>query len=374
MRGITLRDYEREFRSEINSEDLNRNFGEIYDDIAEALLRYQYVNNKLSEHISDMNYEIQSLTAKIEDLEGAYASLNSSLSVLYWDAHSDVEVLDSTCNHEKSVGNVTLEWSKNWTKMQVTVNEWGDNEAGPNVSVAVDDGGGEVYIDRPDDIYDALDNNPQTNWVVEYDDPVPSGLTVRIEVPPSMNPSINNLYVAPFPDGGPTIESVEYITVLGSWIELATNINSRTRLHFTPVDYGNQVRFTISPVELLNSEMETVGVFGVQDIDVGFIEYSSTGYIVIELEHGTTISAITSVTADYSITPSTDESVTNPFVLEIFEDSGLNTRCYSSTLDGHPFTGSISISTSTTSLYAKVTMKKINNTTPVLRSITVGIT
>ena len=151
------------------------------------------------------------------------------------------------------------------------------------------------------------------------------------------------------------------------------DIKRKTRIHFSPVDYNNQIKITMEPVTLINEELEDVNVFGLQDVEVGFIEYNNTGYIVLKLDAADSISKITSVDLDYNITPSVNESIDHPVVVEIYEESALTTRCYSSLSDGHPFEGSISLSTPSASLYVKVTLDKINNTTPVIKGITVGI-
>lgn len=374
MRGITLRNYEREFRDGIDSESLNRNFREIYNDLSEAFLRYQYINTKLSQHVSDINLENQMLQARIEDLETDVAALGSDMDIVHWSAYSDDEIISNTGKQDVAVGNLTLGWSRSWTKMQITVNEWGDYEAGNATLVAFDPGTGtESYIDRPDDIYNAVDNNPRTNWVESYSSATPANVTVRIEIPPSINPSINTLYIAPFPDGGPKVTDIKYLTTAGTWVSLGTNIDHRTRLHFTPVDYNNQIKFTMTPVTLLDTESNSIDVFGMQDIEVGFIEYNNSSVTVVKLDSSNTITNITSVALSYTITPTVDEKISNPVILELFEDSGLTTSCYSSITNAHPYTGSIALATPSTSLYARITLKKINNTTPVVKELTIGI-
>jgi hypothetical protein len=372
LRGVSFSGYEKEFRDEISSESLNRNFSDIYNDISEAYTRNQYINNKLSEHVTNLSYANQMLNVRIGELNAAIAALVGDTDIMHWSAYDISQLVTSTCRQDLLAGIMTLEWARSWTKLQLVVNEYGEYESGNATRVAFDDGS-EVYLDKPDSIYYAFDNNPETSWVKVYPTGgAPSSVLVRLEVPPSMNPAINSVYVSPFPDGGPSITDLEYLTNAGAWVPLITSpLDKKTRLHFSPSDYNNQIRFIMTPVSLLDSNGDAVKVFGMQDLDVSFIEYNNSGSFVIKLDASGNITSIKTVDVDYSITPSIDETIDNPLVVEVFEDAGLTTRCYSNLTHAHPYDGSISLSTSTSSLWVRVTMNRINNTTPVVNNITI---
>jgi len=245
------------------------------------------------------------------------------------------------------------------------------------VAITYNDGSAVVRI-KPDDIYDSVDLNPETNWVQTY--PVvssPDSVTVIVELPPPTNPSINTIYVAPFPEGGPTISNIRYLTSDGSWTQVPnfTAHSGRRRHHFTTSAYNNQVEVTVRP-GTLQSNGGQVRIFGLNNIDVGLIEYVSESFFIVRLDaaDGTTITNLTHVELDYSISPTPNEEgisdASRPVVLQVYEDSGLTALVYSNLVSAHAFNGSIALGTPGASLWAKVTMRKINSTTPVVRALT----
>jgi len=384
LRGISFIGYEKEFRGAIDSEDLNNDFKAIYNDLAESYRRLQYINGKLTEYASDVSYQNQQLDNRLNELEdaliaasGHYATAGGNL--MYWSAYSDSELASNTSRHNMTTGDITLPWTRSWTKIPLISNAYGDYEPSTAVSIAYDDGV-EVYKNKPDDMYDMVDNNPETNWVHTYDTTgAPASVTVRIELPSSTNPAIDSVYAAPFPEGGPTITNIRYLTSAGSWTQISnfSSTDRRRRWHFSPVDYNNQVDITITPADLLDSAGNSVKVFGLQDVDVSLIEYVSSSDFIIKLSAapGDTISAITYVYLEYTISPSIREAniddTDRPVILRIYEDAALTTRVYSNLIYAHPYTGSISLGTPSNSIWAKVNLQSINSTTPVVRSITV---
>ena len=122
MRGVSFGDYRKTFRGTIDSESLNENFKDIHEDLSEAYRREQYINNKVVEYASDLNYQNQQLNNRVNELENAlvaasghYASSTGNL--LYWSAYSSAEVSASNSRQDLGTGDVTLPWSRSWTKI-----------------------------------------------------------------------------------------------------------------------------------------------------------------------------------------------------------------------------------------------------------------
>lgn len=382
MRGISFREYEKSFRQAIESDDLNNNFRDIYNDLAEAYRRGQYINNRLREYSSDLSYQNQMLNSRVSELNDALIAASGSygtagINVMYWSAYNNDGVQSNNSRHDLNTGQVTLPWSRSYTKIPLMVNDYGDYEADSIVRINYCND----YYDKPNDLYDMVDNNPETNWIKAYPETsAPGSITIRVEMPASTNPAINSIYIAPFPDGGPKVDGLRYLNTAGSWVTVPgfTETNVRTRYYFTPIDYGNQVDLTMVPVALRNNNGNDSMVYGMQDIDVSLIEFVDSSSFVVKLNgaDGTTITNITYVNLEYTISPTiTNESSMStgdrPVVIQIYEDSGLTTQVYSNILYNHSYTGSISLSTPSSSIWVKISLKKINSTTPVVTALTV---
>jgi len=387
MRGLRLTNYEIGFRDPIESEKLNNTFSSIAEDLSEAFHRSQYIGNTLSEYISDRMYQQQQIDANNSALNALLTTAIATYAAaggnhLYWSAYTTANVTDTDSMHDVTCGNVTLPWSRSWTKLPLVLNDYNIYVPDTSIKVYYDDGA-EVEKLQPDDIYDSVDNNPQTAWVKNYLIGIaPVSVTVRLEIPASLNPAISSIYVAPFPNGGPTITSMEYITYAGTWVNVSgfTPTNSRRRYHFSPVDYAGQIRYVMTPALLNDTNGNPAAIFGMQDTDISLIEYSDTSSFVVRLDSapGNTISNITYVDSTYTISPSVSESTMNeyerPVVIEIFEDSGLTTRVYSSLINGHPYAGILPLATPSSSVWVRYTLRRVNSTTPVVRDITVRYT
>lgn len=382
LRGISFREYKKPFRGAIESDDLNTNFSDIYNDLAEAYRREQYINNRLCEYASSLSYQNQMLAVRLSDANAGLIAASGSYvaaggSVLYWSAYSNDGISSNTSRHDLSTGQVTLPWSRSYTKMPLVLNEYGDYEADSSVKInyCAD------YYTKPDDLWNIVDNNPETNWIKSY--PLadsPGQITLRIELPASTNPAMNSIYVAPYPDGGPRVDSLRYLNTAGAWVAVPgfTDVTNRRRFHFTPVDYGNQIDLTMVPVALKDSDGAGCMVFGIQNIDVSLIEYvdSSTFVVKLNAAAGNTITNITYVNLSYTISPTiTNESSISsgdrPVVLQIYEDAALTTQVYSNIIYTHSYTGSIGMTTPGSTIWCKVTLRKINATTPVVTALTI---
>ena len=131
------------------------------------------------------------------------------------------------------------------------------------------------------------------------------------------------------------------------------------------------------PTTLTDSNGTTVRVYGMQNLDVGLIEYVDSSSFVVGLESsdGTTITNLTYAYLNYEINPSVSESNLSdgdrPVIIEIYEDSSLTTRVYSNLVYAHPYTGSIALNTTSNHVWCRITLKKINNSTPVIKELTV---
>lgn len=382
MRGISFRDYEKSFRGAIESDDLNNNLKDIYNDLAEAYRREQYINNRLREYASDLSYQCQMLAVRLSNASAALIAASGSYAaaggnVLYWSAYSNDGVSSNSSRHDLSIGEVTLPWSRSYTKIPLVLNEYGDYEVDSSVKINYCND----YYTKPDDLWDLVDNNPETNWVKSY--PLadsPGQITLRIELPSSTNPAMNSIYISPYPDGGPRVDSLRYLNTAGAWVAVPgfTDVTNRKRFHFTPIDYGNQIDLTMVPVALKDSNGVGCMVFGIQDIDVSLIEYVDNSEFVVMLNAaaGTTITNITYVNLSYTISPAiTNESSISssdrPVLLQIYEDAGLTTQVYSNIIYNHSYTGSIGMTTPGSTIWAKVTLRKINSTTPVVTGLTI---
>lgn len=384
MRGIRLRGYEIPFRGELESEKITTKFAETSGDLNEAFRRSQHINDVRRSDAEAQDYQNQQFTTMLNLVNdtlvaasGHYADASGTL--LYWTAYDQVPVVSNSSRQDLLTGDVTLPWSRSITKLSLVQDEYGDYVASNAVGITYsEEAEAAESKDHEDSIYKAVDNNPATRWLKTYTGTM-AYVTIVVALPASTNPAVNSIYVAPFPDHGPTITNVRYLSRAGAWTQVPNfaETDRKRRYHFTPANYSDQVEVTMTPTVLQDSDGNQVRVFGLQNMDVTLIDYVSSSDIVVRLDAaaGLPINSITYVSSTYSISPTVNEdnidTADKPVLIELYEDAALATLVYSSTVHGHPYNGAIALSSPRQTLWAKFTLRKINSTTPVVRNITV---
>jgi len=335
MRGTRLIGYEKSYRGTIDSAQLSQDFQNIYDDLAEAYLRNKYNASRLKMYNEVRYYQDQQYCVKIGLVSSQLTTTNTNYAaaggkMMYWSAYDSNHIQSNSNLHDQLTGSITLPWAHSWTKLPIVTNEYGDRKVSSLASIETSIDGGTTWSNVSSDnpVYRCLDGNPGTVWLVEYTTgSAPSTYMLRVSLPHSTNPAISSIYTAPFPDYGTTITNIRYLSRANSWtqVEDFASSNTKARYHFTPVDYNNQVELTY-------------------------------------------------VSSTYSIRPSITESRLatddRPVVIEIYEDAGLSTLLYSNLVHGHTYSGSIATSGAISTVYLKLTLRKVNSTTPVFNDIT----
>ena len=201
-----------------------------------------------------------------------------------------------------------------------------------------------------------------------------------------MNPSINSVLFHPAPQWELAVLGIDYLSLSGNWIEIpGSNMRAATNmmLHFYARDYDNQVRVRVRPSDALLYSLDSnpYRLIGIQNMDVGFIEYQSQGEIVTVHQGASTISAITGFEASYGLNTADAGDYSaydkNYIWWEIFTErptqGSTQGKVYDSRTNVYPLTSSssaIPITASTTRLYVRSNFVRVSSTTPTLNSLT----
>ena len=120
---------------------------------------------------------------------------------------------------------------------------------------------------------------------------------------------------------------------------------------------------------------------GLQIIDAGYVDFSSTGYAVLEMEvPGAGASYVTSILADMDLNTSGGQDILDYVRIQLFNEEAVDwsspgTAVWDSDSDTYPYTTDLAVidvrdgSAPVSTLYAKVTLSKVAGTSPVFRAL-----
>lgn len=365
-----------EYRSNINSKNLNM----ILKSLEESVLRALMKSTEVERQLGMLNLGATSSYLALSRSNQIYNSYPQPYNipsgqyggVCYATAFGDI----SGVRQDKSVGVVTMDWKENKKLSKIPSYQ---GVISPTVQIYLDS------VLRPvgDSIYNILDGDTSTIWIEQ----AASGLhTLELVLPPSTQKTFNYVEVVPFPIFGMEITKIEYYdfqsnlqTIYPLEDNLFYNGSGPLIMHLTPREFNNTIKITFNVINGLN-------VMGFTSIDVGSIDYmnnTNTVYIkfdnVPEVDHNNV--SITSIRPvgidlDFYADGVVDDNY-NSFISEISLVTSPTTNPNSSLsipkkrgyqgINTSNASFSVSQPSGPNALYLKVVMNEVNLTTPVIR-------
>jgi len=368
---------ELEYRSNINSKDLNLMLKSIEESILRSIIRGTETENK----IKMLNLATNAAYSSIGMVNQIYNYAPKPFDipsgefggVAFATAFGDV----SGVRQEKLTGIVTMDWNNNKKLSKIPVYNG-------VVSQAI-----QIYVDgtlRPnnDSVYNIIDGDPATFWVEET---VPGEHTLELILPPSTRNSFNYIEVIPFPIFGIEIVKIEYSdfqsinhSIFPTKDNSFYNNKGPLILHLSPREFNNTIKITFNVINGIN-------VMGFTHIDISSIDYlnnTNTIYLKFEgipsLDHnGIPLTSIKpySISVDFYADGVIDKNY-NSFISEIsiVSTTGNNPISQLGVKKLREFQR-INIANSSfnvvqgtdvpNALFLKVVMNEVNLTTPVIR-------
>ena len=385
MRHVTLRDYDVTYRGPSSTKKFKDALRQIQNDLVSAMRGEADIDNRLFALASAFNYEIQVSSSRAAALDTAVALGLAGLAdkVLVASMYSPSIVIESTAKHNPSYGILTLDATSAVSRLPALRNSEGGLVASPGILVELDSGSGYSALTRDDAIYRAIDHNYGTFWMREYPGAnAPVYLRITWPTPPS--PLLNVITVNPFPEEFVTVKTLQY-NALGT-LTAAPGFYESSRkamYHFQEASVSNQlvVQLQHTGAGLVNIYGSTNYPVGLQIIDAGYVDFSSTGYAVLEMEvPGAGASYVTSILADMDLNTSGGQDILDYVRIQLFNEEAVDwsspgTAVWDSDSDTYPYTTDLAVidvrdgSAPVSTLYAKVTLSKVAGTSPVFRAL-----
>jgi len=387
---VTLRDWDADYRGRSSSRKHNKAFKQVQADLINIANRQATNEVELINLASAVNFEnqalmsrIQTTQSKLDDAKTSYDSGNTH-KLMVGSLFDPSLVIAGTANHNPYYGHVTLPHGAVISRIPIIKTPDNRFESIPGVSVEIEEvGGGYETKDRTHEVYKALDHSHNTFWLDERT----AGnelVSVRVTFPTPVSPTVNTIVVNPFPEDSVVIKDIQYNS-LGSFSQIPgfSEKSIRSMFHFQGIDVSNQFL-----VDLRNEGSAMTNIYGgsaypvgLQIMDIGFVDFDTTGYTVMKLDAGAvSASYLTSLTADLELNISGAGSPIDYTRIQVFHAeqgdwASPGAADYDSNTDTYPHTRSIPQvdvrdgASPVASLWVKVTLTKTSNTTPVLKGI-----
>jgi len=261
-----------EYRQNIDSKQLNRMFKSLEESVLRCILRSSELNEKFDSLSLGVNSSYQALSQYMVQM--GYKNITD----LYATSFDNINII-SGINQNKLAGIITLDWDKNKKYSKIprydADNDGISETVSPNVTILVDG----VEREKEDSVYNILSKKKNSFWIEQIaDNQTDITHTLEIQLPPSINKSLNYIEIVPFPIFGIHINKVEYFDI---YSQLQTIYDSTAKnykfynssgpmiFHFSPKDYNNTIKITYS----VDSSL---GVMGFSNIDISLIDYIDT--------------------------------------------------------------------------------------------------
>ena len=385
MRHVTLRDYDVTYRGPAGSKKYKDALRQIQNDLVSAMRGEAEIDSRLFALASAFNYELQVSSSRAAALNDAIDLGLAALTdkVLVASMYTPSIVTEGTAKHNPSYGVLTLDASSAVSRLPALRNSDGGLTAAPGILIELNDGSGYTTLTRDNDIYKSIDHNYGTFWMKEY--PAPNtDVYLRITWPTPPSPLLNVITINPFPEEFVEVKTLQY-NVLDTLTSVPGFYESgrKAMYYFQEASVSNQivVKLQHTGAGLVNIYGSTSYPVGLQIVDAGYIDFSSTGYAVIEMAvPGDGASYVTSILADMDLNTSGGQDILDYVRIQLFNEEAVDwsspgTAVWDSDSDTYPYTtdlteidvrsGSAPVST----LYAKVTLDKVAGTSPVFRAL-----
>lgn len=364
---------ELQYRSNINTKQLNSMFKSIEESILRSIIRGTELDRKLNR----LSLGVTSAYKALESHNQIYNSYPKAANIpsgSYGGIAFATAFGEATGGRQhKAGGIVTMNWQDRKKLSKIPVY---DGKVNPAVSISVDG-----VVREPDDsVYNIVDGDPNTFWVEEAS---AGQHTIEINLPPSISKKFNFLEVYPFPIFGIDIEDISYDdlqsvshSIFPTKENPFYNKSGPLVFHLSPKEWNNTITFTINVKDGINT-------MGFSKIDIASIDYLDTSAtIIIPLENipqvdhtGSTLTDInpTTVNLDFYIDGAVEDDY-DSFISEILimdreDGSGENIRLKKTR--GSQSIAASSINVSQTSgdnaLYLKMVINERRLTSPVIR-------
>lgn len=386
MKHVTLRDYDATYRGPASTKKFKDALRQIQNDLVSTMKGEAEIDSRLFVLASAFNYELQVGSTRAATLSTAMDLMLAGLDdkVLVASMYSPSIVTEGTAKHNPVYGILTLDASSAISRLPSLRNSEGGLVASPGILIELDSGSGYSTLTRDNDIYNAIDHNYGTFWLKEYPGAnEPIYLRVTWPTPPS--PLLNVITVNPFPEEFVTVKTLQY-NALGTLTSVPGFYESsrKAMYFFQEASVSNQLVLQLqhTGAGLVNIYGSTNYPVGLQILDAGYVDFSSTGYAVVEMAvPGAGASYVTSILADMDLNTSGGQNILDYVRIQLFNEeavdwsSPLVSPVWDSDSDTYPYTTDLAVidvqsgSAPVSTLYVKVTLTKVAGTSPVFRAL-----
>lgn len=294
---------------------------------------------------------------------------------------------------ESKFGQMVLKQNSKLSKIKTITDSLGVKHPSSSTKIYIGDGDvasptTQEIVDRDDAAYNILDGDGKTFWIEDklaYDK-----LALDLTFAPSLTTRANVITIEPFPFHIVSIDSIQYKPLTNNTFReipfpdlegFPALDRAPMRIHFNPVDYGDEIRIIMSPT-LAGLASDPKIVYGLSDLNLEFVEYASSGYAyddlqIPEVDDSKTIANITSFTPYYTLDLADEEfenAATLPIKFQLMTTAG--TVVYDSEENGPLTTDDTPVSglSGEDTIRVKTIMNNVGNVTPMLRGYSITYT
>ena len=263
---------ELEYRSTIDSKQLNEMLRSLEESVLRSLLR----GTKLSEDLNRLNLAVTSSYIALESqLANKYPPPDRrGLAVAFCSAFGDVDLTQGG-RQNSTAGIVTMPWNDNKKISKISIY---DGVVSPNIQIYVDG----TLRPQSDPVYNILDKDNSTFWIEQT---TPGVHTLELVLPNSINKTFNYLEVVPFPLFGINISGIEYSDTQSRLKSIFPNTeypfynqSGPLVFHLTPREFNNTIKITFT----VNDNINAMGFSSIDICNIDYLNNSSTIYFKFE--------------------------------------------------------------------------------------------
>jgi hypothetical protein len=264
-----------EYRSNINSKDLNLMFKSIEESVLRALIKGAEVESKIKtlNLASNSAYTALGIQNQVYNDYPKPQTIPSGEygGVAFCSAFGEI----SGVRQDQVGGIVTMNWNNNKKLSKIPVY---NGVVSPNVQIYVDD------ILRPvgDPVYSILDGDKSTFWVEQT---TSGSHTLELVLPPSTQKTFNYIEIYPFPIFGIEITKIEYYDLQSIkqtiYPSVDTNFYNKCGpliLHLAPREFNNTIKITYNVI----NGIDAMGFTSIDICSIDYLDTTNTVYLKFE--------------------------------------------------------------------------------------------
>lgn len=362
--GVKRSFEEIDYRSNIDSKDLQEKFSYIKELVAKSINSWNYVRdkqdilNKANKYINNhTNSYIRRLERHIDELKTSLEE-DTVESHIFIDDMFDSKYLIDTDNIEITNGVAHLKEISKSNELPLSENEYGDNILSKYVDITVNGNNDKLLRTVPADGI----------WVDSFD--YGDDIKIRVDTKKIMSSKMNVIKIDPVP-WLTKINYIKYKSTNGTLKDLPGFVESSGNVYhlFSITDFNNLIEFKISGPRDIDDTSKQIG--GLSNLEIYQANFADIGELVFKLGSDVTdtIDFIRSFKANYIWSgPSfhTDRYITFPieFIItnsneKVIEDASSYSEFYNSTNDTFPLDIPFDIPDSD-EIYLHVVLNNIN--------------